>query len=151
MKSIFKLLPVVVGTAVVITACGKKEEPPVIPNSATNASVPAAAVTQAVTAVETKAPELSAAPVPSVATAAPTTPAQAPAQAVAQGILERAHALALEKKYPEALAALSELSNANLTAEQESLRTRIKTDIANATTAKAQTEASKAVNNLFNK
>lgn len=82
--------------------------------------------------------------------AAPAPPAP-PAQTAVQNILDRTKNLLNEKKYPEALAALGELSSVNLTSEQQKLVEQLKAQIQNAMTQQTANDGLKAVGGLLNK
>lgn len=162
MKNISKILTISAGVSLLLIGCSKQEEPvPIQTNSvtipptiestqkiATNAVViespaPVVAAREVVKPAEEKAPEIPA--------TTPVPPAEASAEVTAQGILQRAQALVMEKKYPEALAALSELSNVSLTTEQQNLLARLKTEISNGMTSKFGNETVKSVGDLFKK
>jgi hypothetical protein len=165
------LLAVSLGGLVLIPGCSRQEEPAstavATPPAASTPAVPAEAPkpAEAVKAVAdtavteaTKAQESlkSAAPTAAPLVAAAPESASAPTATAAgtsavQGILEHAKTLMAEKKYPEALNALSAFGNLNLSAEQQKLLTELKSKISNAMAAQAGNEALKSVGGLLKK
>jgi hypothetical protein len=79
---------------------------------------------------------------------APTPPA-VPNQANLQNVLDQAKNLLAEKKYPEALAALAQLSNVSLSAEQQRLVEQLRAQIQSAMTSEAANEGLKSVGGLL--
>ncbi len=132
---------------------------PAAPAADNTAKAPPAAAAEVKAAAETAAKAevkaVEAVKPPEVVT--PPAPAPAPqvqaaaAQSPVSGVLERVKALVAEKKYPEALTALSELSSASLTTEQQSLVTQLKTQISTAMAAQAGSQGLKSVGGLLNK
>jgi len=152
------------GLVTISVGCSKQE--PATPPTTQTAPPPNTALDTAQKEAENKAAELKAKadslvtevtrtadavkpPEPIAPPALPVTPPASPSPA--QGILQRVQALVAEQKYPEALSALSELSNVSLTTEQQSLITRLKTEISTAMAAKAGNDGLKSVGGLLKK
>jgi hypothetical protein len=162
MKTKLSLLSLSAG--LILTACSKQEEPAAPAATAPPPSVPApAAVAEAQKAATTAqkeaektATEIQAKSEPAVtqvikAPEAPALPNTSAPQTQVQTVLDQVKGLLGEKKYPEALTALSQLSNVDLTAEQQKLVEQLRTQIQSAMAAQTANEGLKSVGGLLKK
>jgi outer membrane PBP1 activator LpoA protein len=161
---IFSVSTLILCVAGFVAGCSKEEPAPPVTTQVTPPPAPATDTAQKTienTAADVKAKADTAATevtktVDAVKLPEPLTPptvtATPPAaQSSVQGIIQRVQSLVAEQKYPEALSALSELSSASLTAEQQNLVTQLKTQISNAMAAKAGSDGLKSVGGLLKK
>lgn len=152
------LMLAVCGTTLLLSACSKKEEPPA--PTASEAQKPVNAVasdvqkatTSAADEAQKQAAEAKAAADTAAAEAQKRTDATAaPAQNQAQGLIDRIKGLVAEKKFPEALTSLNDLSKLKLTAEQQTWMDELKAQIQKAIASKAASDATKSVGGLLDK
>jgi hypothetical protein len=165
------LLAFLCASGVFLAGCSKPEDLPA-PSAAPSATAPAAQVETSQQSASATAAELqkqAAAGQAALETAAndaakslestttikpaevppPSVPAAPAAQANVQTIFDDVKSLISEKKYPEALAALTQLSSTSLSAEQQRLVEQLKTQVQNAMAAQAGNEGLKSVGGLL--
>ncbi len=155
------------GTALLLSACSKKEEP--ITPAASGAQKPTSAsgsdaqkpmeavareAQKAATSVggeaQKQAEDLKTTATAAAADAQKQVEAKVVAeQGQAQGLIDRGKALLAEKKYTEALNALKGLSNLRLTAEQQKWVDELKAQIQKAMADQTASDATKAVGGLL--
>lgn len=155
------------GTALLLSACGKKEEP-IAPTAdgaqkpaspiAGDAQKPLEAVASEAQKAATSAGGEAQKQAEDVKTAAATAAADAQkqvetkaaaGQGQAQGLIDRAKGLLAEKKYTEALSSLKGVSNLKLTAEQQKWVDELKAQIQKAMAGQAASDATKAAGGLL--
>jgi len=152
----------VLGATLLLNGCNKTEEstaPAVTqttpaPSTPTPAAAPVAeppkatevkaAVDATVTEPAKAAETVVATPPTPAAPAVPATP-----DVATQSLLERIKALIAEKKYAEALSALSEVSTASLTADQQKLVEQLKVQAQNALARQSADQGLKSVGGLL--
>jgi hypothetical protein len=149
----------VLGATLLLNGCNKTEEPaaPGVTQTTPAPSTPtpaAAPVPEPPKATEVKAAVDATVTEPAKAAetvvATPPTPAVPATPDVAtQSLLERIKALIAEKKYAEALSALSEVSTASLTADQQKLVEQLKVQAQNALARQSADQGLKSVGGLL--
>jgi hypothetical protein len=136
--------------AVLLTACSKPADTaPAVSSTPPPAAAPAASTTPTKSSVDVQA-EQSVTQVVKTPPVPETPVATTPASPQLQATLDRAKTLFNEKKYPEALATLAELSNVSLSAEQQRMVDSLKTQVQNAMASQTANEGLKAVGGLLN-
>jgi len=137
----------VCGTALLLSACSKKEEP-----SAPTASDAQKSAGSIADEAQKQAANVKAAAETAAAEAKKQAEAAAAAaQSQAQGLMDRAKSLMAEKKYTEALGSLNELSKLQLTADQQKWLDDMKAQIQKAIAGQATSDATKSVGDLVPK
>jgi hypothetical protein len=141
-----------------LSACSKQEEPaaPAAQKPATTPSVAAEEASKAASAAVTEAKPATAAAANQAAQTADnlkstTSEAAAGTSAQIQSWFDKIKGLINEKKYPEALTALSNPPSANLTAEQQRLVDQLKTQVQDLLAKQSTDQGLKAVGGLLNK
>lgn len=135
------------GAALILSACGKKEEPaPPVTGEAQKPAGNIAAETQKQAADVKAAAESTAAEAQKQGQAT-----AAAAQGQVQNLMDRAKGLFAEKKYTEAMSSLNELSKLQLTADQQKWLDDLKAQIQKAITAQAADKAAKSAGDLLPK
>jgi outer membrane PBP1 activator LpoA protein len=158
-KLVLSMLSTPVAAALFLSGCSKPADstaPAVTQRAPAESAAPVegAPKTAAVAEVKTTsestveaAAKVSPPTVPTTEVAAPAVPTQS----LVQSTFTKAKGLIAEKKYPEALAALSELSNVNLTAEQQTLVEQLKAQIQTLMASQAGNEGVSAVGRFLKK
>lgn len=152
--------------ALLLFGCSKQEEPTVPAATAPTAApaqapAPMAEVEKRASTAQAEAQKAAAeaqAKVESVPTPLVKTPEntvravpEASGQPQLQKVLDQVKGLLSEKKYPEALAAFSQLSNVNLTSEQQKLVQDLKAQVQTAMASEKANEGLKSAGELFKK
>jgi len=142
------IIPLMALSCAVVLAlgCGQKEQPPVTPTT------PTSKLTQPEPprAIVPPAPAIPLAP--AIATAPAMTPADVTTDTSrAPSLIAHIRSLITEKKYPEALRALKDLSAMELTPDQQASSADLKTQVEKAIQAQATTDATKSVGEMFGK
>jgi len=136
------IIPLMALSCAVVLAlgCGQKEQPPVTPTT------PTSKLTQP------EPPRAIVPPAPAIATAPAMTPADVTTDTSrAPSLIAHIRSLITEKKYPEALRALKDLSAMELTPDQQASSADLKTQVEKAIQAQATTDATKSVDGMFGK
>jgi outer membrane biosynthesis protein TonB len=152
MKSLRMIAVFALGSAVSLLIGCSQQEPttPAPPAQVEKSAAPAVATPKP---AETPAPAAVAAPEPApVVASAPAVAAPAEvAPDPAQSQIDNVKGLIAEKKYPEALAALKNLSAMKLTPDQQTMADGLKAEVQKAMQAEATSEATKSVGGLLGK
>lgn len=152
-QNFFRISASVVAATLLLSACSKQEEPAAPAVAQKPAPAPAPAPVPEPPKVEAPAApaEVKAAAEQAVDAAKTATPPAPPAaSSQAQSLIERIKALIAEKKYSEALTAMSEITPANLTPDQQTLVEQLKTQAQNAMAKQTTDQGLKAVGGLLN-